>query len=91
MGERNFIRRFKAATGYLPSVYGQLLRVSAAKELLERSATPVQNVAEAIGYTDLPFFRTLFRRHTGMTPAEYRANFAGMSVERGDIAGDRPA
>ncbi|MBL8704195.1 MAG: helix-turn-helix domain-containing protein [Rhodospirillales bacterium] len=87
MGERNFIRRFKAATGHLPSVYGQMLRVSAAKELLERSATPVQTVAEAIGYVDVPFFRALFRRHTGMTPAEYRANFAGMNVERGDIAG----
>lgn len=87
MGERNFIRRFKAATGHLPSIYGQKLRVAAAKELLERGATPVQNVAEAIGYTDVPFFRTLFRRHTGMTPAEYRANFAGMSVERGEVAG----
>lgn len=88
MGERNFIRRFKAATGHLPGEYGQLLRVTAAKELLERGAAPVQSVAEAIGYTDVPFFRALFRRHTGMTPAEYRANFGGMSFDRGDLAGD---
>jgi len=87
-GERNFIRRFKTATGHLPSVYGQMLRVSAAKELLERGAMPVQNIAEAIGYADVPFFRALFRRHTGMTPAEYRATFAGMNVERGDLAAD---
>jgi len=88
MGERNFIRRFKAATGHLPRIYGQMLRVTAAKELLERGATSVQSIAQAIGYTDLPFFRTLFRRHTGMTPAEYRGHFADMNFDRGDIAGD---
>ncbi len=88
MGERNFIRRFKAATGHLPGVYGQMLRVTAAKEMLEKGSTPVQSVALAIGYTDVPFFRTLFRRHTGMTPAEYRGHFADMNFDRGDIAGD---
>ena len=88
MGERNFIRRFKAATGYLPGVYGQMLRVTAAKELLERGSTPVQSVAQAIGYVDVPFFRALFRRHTGMTPAEYRIHFANMSFDRGELAGD---
>ena len=35
MGPRNFIRRFKAATGRVPGAYIQTLRVSAAKELLE--------------------------------------------------------
>ncbi len=88
MGERTFLRRFKAATGHLPGAYGQMLRVTAAKELLERSATPVQSVAQAIGYADVPFFRALFRRHTGMTPGEYRAHFADMSFDRGEIAGD---
>src|SRR5262249_34300190 len=35
MGPRNFIRRFKAATGRVPGAYIQTLRVTAAKELLE--------------------------------------------------------
>jgi transcriptional regulator GlxA family with amidase domain len=35
MGPRNFIRRFKAATGRVPGAYLQTLRVSATKELLE--------------------------------------------------------
>ncbi|MFZ1000953.1 MAG: DJ-1/PfpI family protein [Pseudolabrys sp.] len=34
MGPRNFIRRFKAATGRVPGAYLQTLRVSAAKEML---------------------------------------------------------
>jgi transcriptional regulator GlxA family with amidase domain len=86
MGPRNFIRRFKAATGRLPGVYIQMLRVSAAKEMLEHGAASVQAVCSKIGYEDIAFFRSLFKRHTGMTPAEYRERFAKMTFDRGDLA-----
>ena len=45
MGPRNFIRRFKAATGRLPRAYVQMLRVWTAKDLLERGAASVQAVS----------------------------------------------
>lgn len=82
MGERNFIRRFKAATGRVPGAYLQALRIAAAKELLERGATSVQVVCRKIGYGDIAFFRRLFKRHTGMTPGEYRMRFAKLNIER---------
>lgn len=85
MGARNFIRRFKAATGHLPGAYLQMLRVAAAKEMLEAGALSIQEICGKVGYEDAAFFRELFKRHTGMTPAEYRHNFAGMSFERGDL------
>jgi transcriptional regulator GlxA family with amidase domain len=81
MGPRNFIRRFKAATGNLPGAYIQKLRVSAARELLEHGAASIQTVCARSGYEDLAFFRTLFKRHTGMTPAEYRKRFAQTSLQ----------
>ncbi|MBS0246137.1 MAG: helix-turn-helix domain-containing protein [Proteobacteria bacterium] len=86
MGPRNFIRRFKAATGRLPRAYVQMLRVWAAKEMLEQGATSVQAVSSKIGYDDVAFFRSLFKRHTGMTPAAYREQFAGMRMNCGGIA-----
>jgi transcriptional regulator GlxA family with amidase domain len=86
MSPRNFIRRFKTATGRLPNAYIQLLRISAAKDMLERGASSVQDVCRQIGYEDIAFFRNLFKRHTGMTPGEYRENFAGMSFDRGQLA-----
>jgi len=86
MGPRNFIRRFKAATGHLPLAYTQKLRVSAAKELLEDGAASIQVVSSKTGYEDLAFFRSVFKRHTGMTPAEYRSRFARMTVDRGELA-----
>jgi transcriptional regulator GlxA family with amidase domain len=82
MSPRNFVRRFKTATGRMPGAYLQALRVSAAKELLERGQT-MQGVATGIGYEDIAHFRSLFKRHTGMTPAEYRRRFAPMNLERG--------
>ena len=85
MSPRNLIRRFKAATGRVPGDYVQTLRVAAARELLERGGgVSIQEVCSQVGYEDLAFFRHLFKRHTGLSPAEYRSRFAGMSVERED-------
>ncbi len=89
MGSRNFIRRFKAATGRLPGAYIQMLRMSAAKDMLEHGAASIQAVCSKIGYEDVAFFRSLFKRHTGMTPAEYRKRFAQMSFDRGELVGGR--
>jgi transcriptional regulator GlxA family with amidase domain len=91
MGSRNFIRRFKAATGRVPGAYIQMLRVSAAKELLEYGGEPVQTVSSKIGYEDVAFFRTVFKRHTGMTPTEYRSRFAQMNFCRGELAQESAA
>ncbi len=85
MNARNFIRRFKTATGRLPGAYVQMLRISAAREFLERGTPSIQTVCAKIGYEDVAFFRSLFKRHTGMTPAEYRARFADMSFDRGEL------
>jgi transcriptional regulator GlxA family with amidase domain len=89
MSPRTFIRRFKAATGRLPGAYMQMLRVSAAKEMLERGRVPIQGICSKVGYEDVAFFRSLFKRHTGMTPAEYRSRFAGMNPDSGALDADR--
>jgi transcriptional regulator GlxA family with amidase domain len=83
---RTFMRRFKAATGRLPGAYVQAVRVETATTMLERERTSVQSVATAVGYNDVSFFRALFKRATGMTPAEYRARFAALDVRQHDGA-----
>jgi len=85
LGERTFARRFKAATGRQPAAYVQALRIEAAKLALERDAEPIQSISSAVGYEDVAFFRALFKRATGMTPADYRAHFAPLHV-RGSLA-----
>jgi transcriptional regulator GlxA family with amidase domain len=84
MSERTFLRRFKAATGRVPAAYLQAVRVEAAKAMLELESASVQTVSQNVGYEDASFFRTLFKRETGMTPAEYRAHFAAFNVRQPD-------
>lgn len=82
MSPRTFLRRFKAATGRLPGAYLQAVRMENAKAMLERDRASVQAVSTAVGYEDVSFFRALFKRATGMTPAEYRTRFAAMNVRQ---------
>jgi len=75
MSLRNFVRRFKQATGDSPLMYLQKLRVAAAKRLLESDHRSIQEVSDAVGYQDVAFFRNLFQRHTGISPGAYRQRF----------------
>lgn len=76
--ERTFKRRFKAATGYAPMEYVQAMRVEEAKQLLESSESAIEDIALAVGYEDPAFFRQLFKRRTGVTPARYRQRMRSM-------------
>lgn len=75
MSRRNLARRFKDATGHLPGEYLQMLRVEAARRLIEGGASSIQQVGANVGYDDGAFFRRIFKRYSGMTPAAYRDRF----------------
>jgi transcriptional regulator GlxA family with amidase domain len=75
MSLRNFVRRFKQATGDSPLIYLQKLRIAAAKRLLESDHRTMQEISDAIGYQDVAFFRQLFQRHAGVSPSAYRRSF----------------
>ena len=81
--ERSFKRRFKVATGYTPVAYVQTLRIEEAKQLLETTDDATDEIGRQVGYEDPTFFRRLFRRHTGTTPARYRRRYKsiGQSAE----------
>jgi len=76
MSTRNFTRRFKLATGDSPLEYLHKLRIDCAKHLLESDFKSVQEVCFEVGYEDQPHFRKLFKRHTGLSPTEYKSRFA---------------
>ena len=76
MSPRSFARRFKQATGEAPLGYLHGLRVEAAKHLLEGGTRSLGEIATAVGYEDVPFFRSLFQRRTGVSPSSWRRRFA---------------
>ncbi|HEU4922506.1 MAG TPA: helix-turn-helix domain-containing protein [Burkholderiales bacterium] len=73
--ERTFTRRFTAATGHAPPAYVQRLRIEDARRRLERTESPVDEIAWQVGYEEPAFFRRLFRRLTGLAPGAYRRKF----------------
>jgi transcriptional regulator GlxA family with amidase domain len=75
---RTFARRFRAATGYLPMDYVHALRIEEAKQLIETESNCIDEVGLSVGYEDPTFFRRLFKRKAGLSPAAYRKKFAGI-------------
>lgn len=80
MSPRNFIRRFKQASGETPLTYLQKLRVEAAKTLLEKTRKKIDVIAIEVGYRTEAHFRQLFRRYTSLTPVGFRSKHADSSV-----------
>ncbi|MEI3802561.1 MULTISPECIES: GlxA family transcriptional regulator [unclassified Chitinophaga] len=79
MSVRNFIRRFRQATGNTPLEYLQRVRIEAAKKLLENTRESIENVALQCGYEDISFFRKVFRRQVDMSPKEYHLKYGKLS------------
>jgi len=77
--ERSFVRRFKKATGMSPIEYVHRLRLEEAKQMLEAGDDSVDAIAAEVGYQDPRFLERLFHRYVGLTPAQYRRRFGGLS------------
>ena len=70
MSERTFIRRFTETTGETPSAWLTTIRLDRARELLEESKLPIDEVARLSGFGSTPTLRHHFRRQAeGKVPA----------------------
>ena len=55
--------------------YVHTLRIEEAKHLLETGSEGIDAIGAEVGYDDPTFFRRLFKRKAGLTPAAYRRKF----------------
>lgn len=78
LAERSFKRRFQQATGMTPLDYVHTLRLEEAKQMLEASTAPIEQIAEEVGYEDAGFFSRLFKRQVALTPTQYRRRFGAL-------------
>lgn len=65
-------RSFKCATGYTLMEYLQHYRVLKAKEYLADSTYTISEIGCLVGYDSPPYFSKIFKKCTGLTPADYR-------------------
>ncbi|MCM1122045.1 MAG: response regulator [Eubacterium sp.] len=68
-----FSRLFKQETGENLMLYIAGRRMEKAKELMAREEINIAEVAFMVGYDDYTYFSKVFKKHTGMSPREYRS------------------
>jgi AraC-like DNA-binding protein len=66
-------RQFRAATGTRPSTYLTQRRVRLAAEALRSTTDKLEVVARRAGFSGANYLCRVFRRQTGVTPAQFRA------------------
>ncbi len=67
-----FRKVFKNYTGYAPAKYFQELKLRKAKQLLIETSHSVKEISYMLDYKSTEHFFSLFKKHTGFTPLEYR-------------------
>ena len=72
---RTLTRRFHAETGLSPLQWLLHQRIERARELLEATTLPVDQVARASGLGTADSLRQHLVRRVGLTPSDYRATF----------------
>jgi transcriptional regulator GlxA family with amidase domain len=75
LSERHFRRVFLEQTGTTPARYVERVRVEAARELLEATAEPIENVAARSGFGSPETMRRAFLRVVGVGPSDHRQRF----------------
>ncbi len=75
ISRRNLERRFRKVTFNSVVEYMQRVRIEAAKMSLERTRENVNEAMYKAGYSDTKAFRTTFKKHTGISPLEYRNKY----------------
>jgi len=78
MSQRNFSRVFTREAKVTPAEFVERARVDAARVMLEGTRAPLKTVAWQCGFRDAQHMRNVFIRRLGVTPQQFRLNFAAM-------------
>lgn len=67
-------RKMKRLTDRSPSEFCRDIRLKRAAQLLETRAYTISEIAGKVGFSDIRYFSTCFKREYGMTPSAYQAS-----------------
>jgi transcriptional regulator GlxA family with amidase domain len=88
LSPRHFARLFHTEVGLTPAAWVEATRIAGARRLLEDGLHTPKQVASLCGFADADTLRRAFARTVGVTPAEYRKQYAGRN-EPGSVASRR--
>ncbi|MBR5760686.1 two-component system, response regulator YesN [Lachnospiraceae bacterium YSD2013] len=75
MSNSRFSTVFSQQNGQTFTEYLMYLRLNKAKELLRTTGTRSSQIAREVGYNDAHYFSYIFKKNTGLTPSDYRAQY----------------
>ena len=75
MSPKYLSTRFKQVTGESFAEYLARLRFDRSRELLLDPSRKVADIAQAVGFGDTNYFSIAFKKHTGLTPTEFRKRY----------------
>ncbi len=75
MSVRSFYRLYTDTVGRTPAKAVEMIRMDAAREMLETTGTGIKSVALRCGFGDEERMRRAFVRHLGVAPSDYRKRF----------------
>ena len=79
MSKYHLSHRFRELSGITVRDYLLGVRVERAKELLAAQEVSISEVAQMVGFSDLPRLDKVFKRHTGLSPSAYRSMTRGQA------------
>lgn len=77
ISQQHLCRIFKEAMNMRPSEYVTQKRLQESRRLLRTTDLSVLDVALNSGFSDAAYFSTVFKKHQGMTPIEYKKTQSG--------------
>lgn len=72
MSQSTFYRKLKALTGLTITAYIRNIRIQKSSYLLLKTDKTISDIAYQVGYNDLKYFRTSFKKIHDVSPSEYR-------------------
>jgi transcriptional regulator GlxA family with amidase domain len=75
MSSRHFSRIFNSEVGMTPAAWVEATRVETAKALLQNGHDTPKSVAFKCGFANADTLRRTFKKHVGLTPAEFRRHY----------------
>lgn len=71
--EYYFSRKFKNEVGVSVKEYIKQAKIERAKIMLTSGKQSILDISETLNFSSQSYFANIFRKHTGMTPAEYKS------------------
>ncbi|MBQ8326536.1 MAG: AraC family transcriptional regulator [Lachnospiraceae bacterium] len=69
---QHLCRIFKDSMNMRPNEYLTRRRLQESKRLLQKNELPIGEIAHKCGFPDAGYFSTVFRKHEGLSPIEYK-------------------